>query len=223
MGTPVAMDVVRQIPYFRELGAEELESLRRILKEESFARGDVVQHEGDACQAMYFVRSGRVRIFKTSPEGRIQVLRVMGPGETFNEVPVFDGGPNPASVEALEPTALVVMGREAMRRLVHERPAVALALLGALARKLRHFTHLVEDLSFKTVTGRVIRILLELARPEQAGEPPARMTQEELAAMVGTSREVVGRALKALERQGAIRIQRQRIAILDPARLRAQL
>ena len=102
-----------------------------------------------------------------------------------------------------------------------EGPAVALGLLAAFARKLRHFTHLVEDLSFKTVTGRLAQVLLAVSREDHGRQDSPRMTQQELAAMVGTAREVVGRALKALEREGALRIERQHIVVLDRSRLEA--
>ncbi len=124
----------------------------------------------------------------------------------------------------MEPTTLYVIGKEAIRRVVRERPGVALALLAAFAGKLRHFTRLVEELSFKTVTARLANILLGLS-PEggRGGGPPARMTQQDLAAMAGTAREMVGRALKVFEREGAIRIERQRIVILSPDILRKHL
>ena len=137
---------------------------------------------------------------------------------------MFDGGPNPASAQALERTARYVIGKEALRRLVRERPAVALALLAAFAGKLRHFTRLVEELSFKTVTARLANILLGFAAEGGGGAaPPPRMSQQDLAAMASTAREMVGRALKAFERAGAIRIGRRRILVLDPDLLKKHL
>ena len=220
---PVSIDALRSIPYFMDLPGEDLARVRGALVEESFERGAFIQHEGDACRAMYCVREGRVRVFKTSSEGKTQVLKVMGPGETFNEVPVFDGGPNPASAQALERAILYVFGKEALRRLVRERPAVALALLAVFAGKLRHFTRLVEELSFKTVTARLANILLGFAAEASRSGPPPRMSQQDLAAMAGTAREIVGRALKAFEREGAIRIERERILVLDPSLLKKHL
>lgn len=220
---PVSIEAVRSIPYFKDLAPEALGRLRGAVAEQAFDRGAFVQHEGDDCRAMYWIREGRVRVFKASPEGKVQVLKVMGPGETFNEVPVFDGGPNPASAQTVEPTTLYVIGKEALRRVVRERPAVALALLAAFAGKLRHFTRLVEELSFKTVTARLANILLGLAEGGRGGGASPRMSQQDLAAMAGTAREMVGRALKAFAREGAIRIERQRIVILDPGLLRRHL
>jgi len=121
----------------------------------------------------------------------------------------------------VEPTTAYVIGKEALCRLVRERPAVALALLAVFAGKLRHFTHLVEELSFKTVTARLATILLGFAAERGAGgASPPRMSQQDLAAMAGTAREMVGRALKAFERDGAIRIERQRIVVLNPTLLK---
>jgi CRP/FNR family transcriptional regulator len=149
------------------------------------------------------------------------VLLIAGPGDTFNEVPVFDGGPNPASVEALEPTVLLLLPRSALLAMVETQPKLGRAFMRTFAVRLRQLVGLVEELSFKTVTGRVARILLEQL-PSSTGEPSDqshRLTQREIAAMAGTAREVAGRALKALEHQGAIRIERGRIVIIDRERL----
>jgi CRP/FNR family transcriptional regulator len=181
----------------------------------SYERGDFVFHEGDDCDGLYIVKSGRVRVYKISPEGREQVLLVAEPGEAFNEVPVFDGGPNPASVEALEPTVLLLLPKSALLSVAEAEPEVGRAFTKVFASHLRRLALLVEDLSFKTVTGRVARILLDQLPASADGSPPRRLTQREIAAMAGTAREVVARALKALEQQGAIRIERGRIVVAD--------
>ena len=215
-------DILRQTPYFSDADELQLDAIARAVVERSYRRGDPVFLEGEACDGLYTVKSGRVRIYKISPEGREQVLLIAGPGDTFNEVPVFDGGPNPASVEALEPTVLLLLPKSALLAMVEAQPKLARAFMRTFAARLRQLVALVEELSFKTVTGRVARILLEqlpASTEERGAQPPRRLTQREIAAMAGTAREVAGRALKALELQGAIRIERGRIVVVDRQRL----
>jgi len=211
----VPLEFLRQIPYFAGLSDPELERIRPLVRGRSFQRGDVILLEGEPCQAIYFVRSGRVKVFKTSPEGKEQILRIMKPGDTFNEVPVFDCGPNPASAEALDESSVYLILGEDMQQLLREMPAVARNVIQILASRLRHLVELVEDLSFRHVTGRVAKILLQHARDSSAADGGSRLTQQQMATMAGTAREMVGRALKGLEQAGAIRMERGRIAILN--------
>jgi CRP-like cAMP-binding protein len=214
-------DILRQTPYFADIEQAQLGAIARAIIERSYRRGDPVFLEGHPCEGLYVVKSGRVRVYKISPEGREQVLLIAGPGDTFNEVPVFDGGPNPASVEALEPTVLLLLPKGALLAMMEAHPEIRRAFMRTFATRIRQLVSLVEELSFKTVTGRVARILLEQL-PASTGvgqSPPPRLTQREIAAMAGTAREVVGRALKALEQQGAIRIERGRIVIIDREQL----
>jgi CRP/FNR family transcriptional regulator len=214
-------EILRQTPYFADADQSQLDAVARAVVERSYRRGDPVFLEGHPCEGLYVVKSGRVRVYKISPEGREQVLLIAGSGDTFNEVPVFDGGPNPASVEALEPTVLLLLPKSALLTMMEAHPEIGRAFMRTFALRIRQLVGLVEELSFKTVTGRVARILLEQL-PTSAGEggqSPRRLTQREIAAMAGTAREVAGRALKALEHQGAIRIERGRIVIVDRERL----
>jgi len=218
---PASQTVLRQVPYFADLDEAGLARIEERLVERRYERGKVVFMEGGSCQGLYVVRSGRLRIFKVSAEGREQVLMVAGPGETFNEVPNFDGGTNPATAEALEPTTLYLLPKKDLLSIVETEPVVARAMMRVFASHLRHLTALVEDLSFRNVTSRVAKILL--AQVQRAGVDadvrPPRLTQQQMAAMAGTAREVVGRALKALEQQGVIRVERGRVVVVSPERL----
>lgn len=203
-----------RIPYFAVLDNNAREGIARLLTERRYNRGDMVFLEGEPCEGLFIVSSGRVRVFKLSPEGREQVLLIAGPGEAFNEVPVFDGGPNPASAESLEASLLYFLSKDHLLQIVERYPAVAKAIMRIFASHLRHLTALVEDLSFRNVTSRVAKILLrQLEQREVQGGP--RLTQQQIAAMAGTAREVVGRALRALEQRGAVRMERGRIVIVD--------
>lgn len=220
---PVALEDLRQAPLFAPLEAEDLAHVAAVTVERRYDRGDIILLEGERGGALHFVRTGVVKVFKTSPEGKEQVLRLLGPGHTFNDVPALDGGPNPASAAALETSVVFVTGGAELRRLIVERPGVALATVQALARALRHLVSVVEDLSFRHVTARVAKILLEQSANSADGRPSHRLTQAEMAAMAGTAREMVGRALKELESVGAIQLQHGHITVLRRDRLEAML
>jgi CRP/FNR family transcriptional regulator len=188
--------------------------------ERHYDRGDIILLEGDMDGALQYVRSGLVKVYKTSPSGKDQVLRLITEGNTFNDVPALDGGPNPASASALEPSTIYVIRRAELRKLILTRPEVAEAVVKTLANALRHLVSLVEDLSLRHVTARVAKILLDQEASAREGQYRYRMTQQEMAALAGTAREVVGRALKELEVAGAIEMRQGRAVVVNPERLR---
>ncbi|MBI4334511.1 MAG: Crp/Fnr family transcriptional regulator [Chloroflexi bacterium] len=212
-------DFLATVPYFAALSPAEIDRLSRTARERNFDRGELVFLEGEPCLGLYVVKTGQVRVFKTSPDGREQVLTIARPGDTFNDVPIFDGGPNPASASAIEPSSVIIIPREGIVALIGPCP-LAINILRGFARRLRHLTILVEDLSFRRVVSRLAKILLESAVPASSATPPHRFTQQEMAAMVGTARDVVGRALRDLERDGAIRIEGRRITVVNSKKLR---
>lgn len=211
----ILIDILKQAPYFAGLSDAELERIRSLVQERGYDRGEIVILEGEPCEAIYFVKSGRVKVFKTSPDGKEQLLRIMKPGDSFNEVPAFDGEANPASAEALDPTVLFLLYQGDVQRLMREVPSISRNVIRVLASRLRHLVTLVEDLSFRNVNARVAKILLEHAHEASAPERSQRLTQQQMATMAGTAREMVGRALKTLEQAGAIKMERGRIVILD--------
>jgi CRP/FNR family transcriptional regulator len=196
--------------FFDELATEDLEALGTAMFQRTYPAGQIVLLEGAASSVLYVVQAGRLKLFKTSARGREQVLRLLRPGDMFNEVAVFDEGPNPASAQAIEDCTLYLLRRRDLLRFVSARPGVALAITRTFARRLREALGLVEDLAFRDVTSRLARILLE---GQDGGTP--RLTQELLAAMAGSRREVVGRALKALSQEGAVKLERGRIHVRD--------
>lgn len=210
---------LRKVPLFATLAPDDLAHVAAVTVERRYERGEIIILEGAHGGALYTVLSGTVKIFKTSPEGKEQVLKLIGPGHTFNDVPALDAGPNPASAAALEPCVVYATGGAELRRLIAERPGVAEAAVKTLATALRHLVALVEDLSFRHVTARVAKILLEEDARLEGGQRAHRLTQQEMAAMAGTAREMVGRALKALEATGAISVQQGRIQVLSREQL----
>ncbi|MFO7996744.1 MAG: Crp/Fnr family transcriptional regulator [Dehalococcoidia bacterium] len=209
----VQLEFLKSISYFSHLDLTELDSIRNLVFEKTAGRAEIVSLEGESDANLYFVASGAVTVFKTSAEGKEQVLNIVRPGESFNDVPVFDGGPNPAGARAMGPVLLYGIKRNDMQSIIRDYPQIAFNVIKVLARRVRHLVSLVEDLSFKRVISRVARILFEHIEGQMDSAP--RLTQQEMAAMAGTAREVVGRSLKALEEEGAIRLDRHRIIVTD--------
>ncbi len=214
----VQVEFLESIPYFSGLSLDALDSVRELIFERTSERDELIVLEGESAEALYFVISGAVKMFKTSVEGKEQILSIVRPGESFNDISVFDGGPNPASVQAMGPAVLYGIRRNDLEVILRDHPQVALNVIQVLSQKMRHLMSLVEDLSFRHVTGRIAKILLGHAGNGTGPQP--RLTQQEMAAMAGTVREVVGRSLKALEEEGAIRLDRHRIVITDKKALK---
>ena len=217
---PIDVELLRQIPLFAPLSPEDLTHVAAMTVERRYERGDLILLEGDLGGALHYVRRGLVKVFKTSAGGKEQVLRLIAAGHTFNDVPALDGGPNPASAAAMEPSRVYVIQRAELRKLIMTRPEVAEAVVQTQALALRHLVTLVEDLSLRHVAARVAKILLEQETSTQEGQPVYHLTQQEMAALAGTAREVVGRALKELEAAGAIEMRQGRAVVLSRERLR---
>lgn len=181
----------------------------------------VVFLEGDACAGLYVVASGWLKVTKISAAGREQVLRDVGPGEVLQEIGTLLETPNPASLVALEPAVLWLLPRVAMAQLARDEPSLAWPLLRNLAERLLATVSLVESLSLRTLEARVARFLLEGAEND-VFERRRWATQAELAARLGTVPDVLHRALRALADAGLIRVERQRVLLLDREGLEAR-
>jgi CRP-like cAMP-binding protein len=214
----VPLELIKTIPYFSGLDPDRLESLRDSLFEKKVERGEIILFEGEPAKALYFVASGAVKIYKTSQDGKEQILSIVRPGDSFNDVPLFDNGTNPASAQAMSPVLLYGISRQQMGEILRRHPDIAVNIIKILAQKVRQLLSLVEDLSFRNVRGRVAKILLEYVADHS--EPRPRLTQQEIAAMAGTAREVVGRSLKSLEDDGLIRLESRRVVISNKEALR---
>ena len=214
----VEVAFLQSIPYFAGLGSAELDSIKQLIFERTVERGEVIQLEGEPPEALFFVASGVVKAFKTSAGGKEQILNLVRPGESFNDVPIFDDGPSLASAQAMGPVTLYGIRKSELKVILRDHSQVALNMIKVLAAQARQLVSPVEDLSFRQVVGRVAKILLEHAG--DGIDPRQRLTQQEMAAMAGTAREVVGRSLKALEDEGAIRLERHRIVITDKEALK---
>lgn len=209
----IDVGTLRSVPYFARLNDTELREVARLVQAVNLDRGEMLLQGGEPCPGLFFVISGSLKVFQVSPEGREQVLMVAGSGQTFNDVPVFDGGPNPASVEALEPSSVGLVPKAQVEQLVRRYPEVARGMLQVFASRLRLLVSLVTSLSLLSVEGRVGQVLLTYANT--LSQPRLKVSQQDLAAMVGTTREVVARSLRALEEAGAIRRLQSEIEVVN--------
>jgi CRP-like cAMP-binding protein len=220
-------EVLAKVPLFSGLPDEERQRLSALLRVRRYARGEVIFLEGDQGTALCLIAEGRIRIQLTGTDGREVVINVYGPGEIFGEFAVLDGEPRSADAIAQEASRVYWLQRDDFEAFLNNHPRAAMTMLASLSRRLRHTTRVVQDATFRDVPARLARVLLDLAaRNGQAVEPgiriESRLTQGELAAMVGASRETVNRALRGFEQRGLIRWEANRILIAQPEQLRAR-
>ena len=202
------------------LSPAELASLAVLTVRKRFAAGELLFSEGDACNGLYIVARGKVRIYKTSVSGREQLLAVEGEGGTVAELPVFDNGPYPASVSAVEETEIAFISRRNFHAFCMEHPDVALKVLSVVGARLRHLVAIIEELSFATIRQRLIAALVKMA--EGSGKQTERglefllpASHQELAHQLGTVRELVSRNLMRLQAEGFLDVDARHIVIRD--------
>ncbi|MFC2035044.1 Crp/Fnr family transcriptional regulator [Chloroflexota bacterium] len=217
----IQVELLKTNPYFSGVSPAGFDSIGRLIFEKTAERGEVILLEGDSGETLFFVASGVVKMFKTSTEGKEQILNIVSLGESFNDVPIFDDGLNPTSAQAMGPVVLYGIKKSDFKAILQAHPQVGLNVIRILAGKVRQLVLLVENLSFRHVISRVAKILLEHIGDETDIRP--RLTQQEMAAMAGTARETVGRSLKALEEEGTIRLERHRIVIADKEALKERV
>jgi CRP/FNR family transcriptional regulator, cyclic AMP receptor protein len=217
-------DVLRQAPMFAALDDAEAAALRATMHAVKLRRGEVLFREGDIGDELYVVMDGKVKMGRTSTDGRENLLSVLGPGQMFGELSLFDPGPRSSTVTAVTDAELLALGQDQLLNWLTGRPEVARGLLLQLASRLRGLNDQVADLVFSDVPGRVAKALLDLAR--RFGKPSDGsvhvhhdLTQEELAQLVGASRETVNKALADFVHRGWIRLEQRAVVILDVDRL----
>ena len=218
------IDVLRQAPLFSGLDDEATTALRNSLAEIKLRRGDVLFHEGDSGDRLYVVLDGKVKLGRSSADGRENLLAIMGPGQMFGELSLFDPGPRSATVTAVTDATFASLSHEDLLRWLDGRPQVARGLLSQLAARLRKSNDVVADLVFSDVPGRVAKALLDLADRFGRGADDGihvhhDLTQEELAQLVGASRETVNKALADFASRGWVRLEPRSVVIMDIERL----
>jgi CRP/FNR family transcriptional regulator len=220
-----AEEVLRRAPLFDALDEEGTRALRRQMSEVKLSRGDRLFEEGDDGAALYVVLDGKIKLTRAAADGRENLLSVLGPGEMFGELSLFDPRPRTSSASAVTDATVAALAHDALRGLLLERPDVSMHMLQALARRLRRANDVVADLVFTDVPGRVAKNLLDLAH--RFGQQQSDglhvhhdLTQEELAQLVGASRETVNKALADFAARGWLQISARSVLILDSERLR---
>lgn len=206
------------VPYFANLDAAARQTLAGVATFHEYAPGAMIFLEGETSSALYSVQTGWVKVVKFSLDGREQVLRYFGPGETFNEIAIFLARPNPATAIALEHTEVWQLHRAALQPLLAAHPQTLLQIMANMADRIAYLAGLVADLSLHTVEARLARLLLDAAT-DGALVRQSWLTQAELAARLGTTPDVLGRALRILADAGLIQVERRQILILDRPRL----
>lgn len=209
---------LRVVPFFKGLDERVIQELAHDAVWREYSAGEVVFLEGEQPQGLYYLESGWLKIAKISPDGREQVLQFLEPGETFHALGVFANRPNPASAIALEPAGIWILRRDAVATLLAEHPQFAQYVIERMADRILELVDLVEDLSLRTVKGRLARLLVEDAS-EDTLHRPRWYTQAEIAARLGTVPDVLQRALSSLAEDGIIDVERSAIRICDREKL----
>ena len=213
------IEALKENRYLSGLDDEILMYLAEHTRLVAFDVDEIIIHEGQTCPGLAIVESGRVKIYKGSPSGRELIFSIMEEGDSFNEVPVFDQKKNPANASAVLNTRIWLISADALRKVIAEHPRACQQIIINLSENLRMLVGKVAELSFYTVTARLARLLRELPEAQLLGSGTSRLTQDDIAARVGTVREVVARSLKELERVGAIDLQRGKITIINQEKL----
>jgi CRP-like cAMP-binding protein len=218
---------LRRVPFFAVLGEEELRRLAGHCVVRFLNKEEVLFTEGDPCEGMYVVQSGAIKLFKMADTGREQVLVIERAGSTVGELPVFDGGNLPASAAALEDSSLLFLPKREFLELCRRNSEVAFAVIRSLAWRFRYMASLVEELSLKEVSHRLARFLRDRAltagtRTRRGIEFPLEESNQQIAAEIGTVRDLVSRNLRRLVDRKIIKMERRRVIVLDMAELEEQ-
>lgn len=217
------------LPLFAQLQPEELRELFSHLKRRSYRHGEVIFHKDDSGSTMYIIAQGSVKISVPSELGNEIILSILSSGESFGELSLFDNRPRSATVTCAGPTEVFVLYRDDFIAYVNRHPRLALNIIESLSNRLRRTDNLVEDVIFLDIPARLAKKLLELSRthgkknPDGSVEIELRLTQLDIAYMLGTTRESVNRQLMAFEQRGFIALDRSRITILKPTELEKRI
>lgn len=217
-------EAVRKAPLFAALDDDAAEALLSTMTRTKIARGQELFHEGEQGDSLHVITAGKVKLGRRSADGRENLLAILGEGEMLGELSLFDPGPRTATATAIADTELVGLSHPDMTAYLGTRPEIAMTMLSALAARLRRTNEALGDLVFTDVPGRVAKALLDLSRrfgqPSSEGTLVAHdLTQEELAQLVGASRETVNKALADFSSRGWIKLEARAVTLMDTERL----
>ncbi|MEZ4669769.1 MAG: Crp/Fnr family transcriptional regulator [Anaerolineae bacterium] len=210
----------KQIPYFKSLAGSDLALIEGAAHHRAYQPGATIFNERERCSGFFIVLDGLVRIYRLNNEGRLHTLSLLRPLSTFNEVAAVDGGPNPFNASAVTAVETLVISHDRLMGLLATEPALLSNYVQALAHLNRDYIERLEDMTFRSIPSRLAKLFLhETLYAGQIAEAPTRLTQEEIAAILGTTREVVGRALRGLLNAGLLEKRGRQVYIVDRAGL----
>lgn len=208
--------ILAATPLFKGLSQQQLDDISIIAIDRQYTRGESIFMEGDQADGFYIVAGGQVKIFKTSLEGKEQILHIYGPGNPFGEVPVFSGSRFPANAQALVKSHILFLPRKAFVHLIAAHPSLSMNMLGELSMRLRQFTVQIENLSLKEVPSRLASYLTVLAEEqEQPDRVKLTISKGQLASLLGTIPETLSRIFAKMSAQRLIRVEGKEIYLLD--------
>ena len=210
----IQVELLQTMRYFTGLDAALLESIKHYFKEVRYDKGTIFLTEGSWTDSLYFIVSGLVKVYKTSRGGKEQVLHIAPPGDSLNDVSLYDEGPNAAGMLALTPVVLYTINKKYIVKVLQDNPPIMMNVIRALAERIRRDSNLLEDLSSSQVLGRLAKLFLGRYGGEEH-TVGLNLTQKDMASLVGSSREMVNRSLRVIEEKGGIRLSRRRVVILD--------
>lgn len=220
-------ETLRKVAIFADLSEAELQYLAERAVARDLKTGEIVFSEGQPCAGLFVVQSGALRIFKSSPNGREQVLSIEGPGSSVAELPVFDGGNYPASTSAAQDSRVLFVSKQDFHSLCLVHPKVSLKVLKVVGARLRRLVGIIEELSFTTVRSRLISFLVRTAghgtKTARGIEASLPASNQELASHIGTVRELVSRNLSRLQAEGLITLEGKTVVIPNLADLQREL
>ena len=203
---------IKNIEYFKTLSEAQIADIAGVLKEENYEAEENLFIEGERSKGIYFVKSGTIKIYKSSKDGKEQILKLCYTGESFNDVTAFSENTNPASADAVNKSSVFLLSKENLENLIFKYPEISFNIIKSLTDKLRFLTSRIEDLSLKRTQERIGKILLLFEGQK--------LSQKMIADIAGTAREVVSRALKEFSNRDIIRLNKREIEIIDKSKLK---
>jgi len=213
------LETLRNNIYFEGLDDSALKMVAEYMRLYEFERKETVYFEDEPSAGLHIIESGSAKVYLLSPQGRQYIVKILYEGDTFNEVSVYGGGKNPVNTAALEKSKIWIIRVEILRKLVSSYPNYSQKIINNLSNNLRSLVLRVSGMAFFQVTHRLARLLNELPEEALSGGNKTRLTQDQLAARLGSVREVIARSLRELERCGAVRMENRRIYIVDKEKL----
>lgn len=219
------VDFLKKVPLFTDLTKEDLKLIDALITDKNYRKGEIIFMEEEPGEALFVIRSGRVKISKTSPDGREQILHILRGGSVFAEVVLFDGGNYPASAETLEDSLIGMLRNKDMENMLKEHSSIAIKMLRLMSIRLRRAQNLIKDLALQDSYGRLAGLLLRFARrqgikTEKGIVIELTVTRQDLASMVGTTRETVARILSRFKKEGALELSKNQIIIISEEKLK---